>query len=373
MRLHVSDAATGCAVAQRYCVVPNAMSPASATVVAGEYVYCADRGGNTFGNNPKFSETPKIAVLLAGEQPRRLVTNLGLDTLAPPVAEGRRLYLAGADAVVCMERPEALGDKFSEYELAALQKEFFALEVGSKTESAEPVVLAPLDKLPAGMPVVPLLIGDWPIPWDKSTAPMFAGFPWQLNGAWPLPDQPVEPQAPVLGAKVGGVAVRAVPFEGFALGKKILERTMLNYYQAVDTFALNTTNLFTGTRPARGLFTALFDNRRAWTLMVDVPKETRLWLAGREVKDREFVRLAPGYYPFLLECRVTAETGAQPIGVNFHEYPAAADWARAHYSPVTESARWLDRIRQNEPLLRAIAGSGPQGAYAQKALEAIQR
>jgi len=369
MRLHVSDAATGCAVAQRYCVVPNAMHPARATVVAGDYVFCADRGGKTFGNNPKFPETPQIAVLLAGEQPRRLATNPGLNTLAPPVAAGRRLYLAGDGQVVCIERPEALGDKFSEHELAALAKEYFPLEIGAKAEGVEAITLAPLAQLPAGVPVVPLLVGDRTIPWDKSTAPLHVGFPCQLNGAWPLPDQPVEPQLPALGATIAGVAVRAVPAEGIATGKKILERTMLNYFQGVDTFALNTTNLFTGTRPARGLFGAVLDNRRTWTLRAELPADTRLWLASREVKTGDYVRLAPGYYSFVYECRVTAETAA-PLGVSLREYPCVQDWAKAHYSPATEPARRRERIRENETFLRQIAGSG--GKYAEEALAELK-
>jgi hypothetical protein len=389
MRFHVSDAATGCGVAQLYCILPNGMRPANSTIVAGEFVYCADRGGKTFGNYATFPETPRIAVLQAGEVPRRLVTNPGLDTLSHPVADGRRLYLAGAGQIVCLERPEALGDKFSEFELAALKEEFFNLEIGAPTETAAATVIAPLAKLPAGArtPVVPMLIGTRAIPWDKSTAPMFAGFPWQMFGAWPLPDQTLEnPYGAISGvqdkivvegaqAKLGDVTAPFRPLapEMFTPGKTLLEYSMLNYIQAAATYALNTTNLFAGARPARGLFASVLDNRRAWTLKADVSKEARLWLNGTEVKHGDYVEIQPGYYAFLMEVRVTAETGAAPIGTALHEFPTYMDWAQTKYNPVIEPQQRLERIRQNEAMLRAIAASGPAGAYAKEALEAREK
>jgi outer membrane protein assembly factor BamB len=389
MRFHVSDAATGCAVAQLYCVLPNGMRPANSTIVAGDFVYCADRGGKTFGNYPAFPETPRIAVLQACEVPRRLATNPGLDTLSHPVADGRRIYLAGADQVVCIERPAELGDKFSEFELAALKEEFFTLEIGAApTERATATVIAPLAKLPAGArtPVVPMLIGTRAIPWDKSKAPMFEGFPWQMLGAWPLPDQPLDdPYAAISGgmdrivvegaqAKVGDASVpfRPLTAELFAVGKSVLEYSMLNYIQAAATYALNTTNLFTGARPARGLFASVLDNRRAWTLKADVPQEARLWLNGQSVKHGDYVQIQPGYYAFLMEVRVTAETGAAPIGTALREFPTYMDWAQTQYNPVIEPQQRLERIRRNQTLLRAIAASGPSGAYAQESLDALE-
>jgi outer membrane protein assembly factor BamB/putative hemolysin len=389
MRFHVADAATGCAVAQLYCVLPNGMHPANSTVVAGDYVYCAERGGKTFGNYAAFPETPRIVVLQAGDQPRRLATNPGLETLAHPVADGRRLYLAGAGQVVCLERPAALGDKFSEFELAALKEEYFAQEIGAApVEKATATVIAPLAKLPAGArtPVVPMLIGTRPIPWDKSKAPMFAGFPWQMLGAWPLPDQPLDdPFAALSGvqdrivvegaqAKLGDATVSFRPLapEMFAVGKSLLEYSMLNYIQAAGTYALDPAKLFTGTRPARGLFASVLDNRRAWTLKAEVPKEARLWLNGQPVKQDDYIQLQPGYYAFLLEVRVTAETGPAPIGTALHEFPVYLDWAKTQYNPVIEPQQRRERIRQNEPLLRAIAASGPAGAYAQEALDMLK-
>lgn len=387
MRLHVSDAATGCALSQRYCVMPNGMHPASSTVIAGDFVYCGERGGKTFGNYSQFPETPRIAVLRAGEEAGRVTTNPGLATLAPPVADGRRLYLAGADEAVCIERPEALGDAFSEYELEALEKGFFAQEIGVKPVTAEAVVIAPLAVPPAGasVPVVPFLVGELGIPWDKSKSPSYVGFPWAMVGAWPLPDAaPADPYAAIEGltgrivaegcvVKVGEqtAAFRPVPPEALVPGKKILERTMLNYIQGADTFALSPAVLFGEARPARGLFAALLDNRRSWTLMCEMPKDVRVWLAGREIKPNEHLRLEPGYYPFLLECRVTAETGNEPIGIEFREYPLLADWPTVRYNPTTEMARWRERVKRNEGLLRAVAASGPKGAYAKEALIAI--
>jgi hypothetical protein len=116
----------------------------------------------------------------------------------------------------------------------------------------------------------------------------------------------------------------------------------------------------------------VLDNRRAWTLKADVPKEARLWLNGQPVKQGDYVQLQPGYYAFLLEVRVTAETGPAPIGTALHEFPTYLDWAKTQYNPVLEPRQRLERIRQNQTLLRAIAASGPAGAYAQEALDAQQ-
>jgi outer membrane protein assembly factor BamB len=387
MRVHASDAATGCAVSQRHCVMPNGMNPALSTIVAGDLMYCGDRGGKTFGNYPTFPETPRIFVMQAGEEPRRLATNPNLHTRSHPVCEGRRLYLAGEGEVVCIERPEPLGDRFSEYELAALQKEFYALEIGVKPETAEAVAIAPLDRLPEGTraPVVPLFVGSQTIPWDKSSAPLCEGFPWQLVGAWPLPDAANDDVYAAMTGNAGKVvgegcqvkagdqtvAFRAVPPAGLTARKRTLECATMNYLNAVDTFALNTTNLFAVALPARGLFAAVLDNRRDWTLACDIPANARVWLGGHEIKAGEHLRLASGLYPFLIECRVDAETVKQPIGVRFYEYPPLKDWPKVRYNPAKEMARWLDRVRANEALLRAIAASGPTGAYAQEALDAL--
>ena len=387
MRVQASDAATGCAVSQRYCVVPNAMHPANSTVVAGDLVLCADRGISSFGSLPAFGDSPKIAVLQATDDLRRLATNPGLKTRSHPVCVGRRIYLAGAEEVVCIERPESLGDKFSEYELAALEKEFFAYEVGPKpAEAVEPIALAPLETLPTGAqtPVTPLLIGDWNIPWDKSKAPTYVGFPWRLCGAWPLPDQPLDdPYAAITGlaGKVVGekcqvkVGDKTVPFrpladEMLALGKKVLDRSAMNYFQGVDTFALDPKALFGESAPTRGLFASVLDNRRTYTLLVDAPEGVRVWLAGKEVRNGQYVRMTPGYYPLLMDCRVTAETKA-PLAVVLREYPCSDTWAKVQYSPATEPQRRLERIKRNEALLRAIAAGGPKGAYAQDALKTL--
>ena len=288
---------------------------------------------------------------------------------------------------VPFERPEALGDKFSEYELAAIKQEFYTMEVGVPSTATTAMVIAPLASLPAGLrsPVIPMLIGTRPIPWDKSKLPMYEGFPWQMLGAWPLPDQAIaDPAAVITGtqnhivvegatAKIGETSVpfKPLPPEMFAVGKTLLEQSMLNFIQATATYALDPAKLFTGPRPARGLFASVLDNRRAWTLKADVPSQARLWLNGKEIKHGQFVQLQPGYYAYLLEIRVAADTAA-PIGTALHEFPTYLDWATTQYNPVIEPVQRLDRIRQNQAMLRRIAASGPAGAYAQEALDTLK-
>jgi hypothetical protein len=158
----------------------------------------------------------------------------------------------------------------------------------------------------------------------------------------------------------------------FAVGKSVLEQSMMNSIQATATYALDPAKLFPDKRPARGLFAAVLDNRRAWTLKAEVPKDVRLWLGGIEVKHDAFVQLQPGYYSFLVEVRVNAETGVAPIGTALHEFPTYLDWGKTQYNPVIEPRQRLERIQQNKVFLERIAGSGPAGAYAQEALNNLK-
>ena len=171
-RLNTYDAATGCSVAQRYGLIMNGMRPAAATVMAGGYIFMADEGSDIGGHFVGFPKgVPMIAVTTAEEQPRRIAESRGLASRAAPVFAGRRMYLAGSDQVVCIERPEALGDKLSEYELAALEKGFFTREIGLlQGESGEFRVSPPAGFAVAeGVPVVKMESGRTPDQW------MFAG------------------------------------------------------------------------------------------------------------------------------------------------------------------------------------------------------
>jgi hypothetical protein len=110
---------------------------------------------------------------------------------------------------------------------------------------------------------------------------------------------------------------------------------------------------------ARGLFYGVWENRRTVIVELDCPKGTRLWLSGREVLDGETIRLAPGLYPLLFEVRADVPAPAMPA------FRAVSDQA-------ADLAAWQRRVRANESLLRLIAGSGPQGAYAKEALAAVE-
>jgi hypothetical protein len=160
MRLHVFDAATGCAASQRYALQLNATHPVTGTVIAGGLVFCGDEGGCGIGDYPNFPQTPAYAIVTAEEQPRRVTRDQpGLASLSPPTFAGEYMYLAGEDQVVCVGRPPELGDRYSDYELEALRKTFFTLEVANKPGPAnEGKVLRfgpPADLTPGkGVPVV---------------------------------------------------------------------------------------------------------------------------------------------------------------------------------------------------------------------------
>lgn len=172
MRLQTYDAATGCAVAQRYALLMNGMRPASSAVVAGGYAFLADEGCTMPYNYINFPQgIPMIAIVTAEDQPRRASESRGLASLAPPVFDGRRMYMAGSDEVVCIERPEALGDKFSDYELAVLKTVFFTREIGEEPGTWTEMAIEPHAFIEIGkdVPVVRLKGSMTVSPW------LFAG------------------------------------------------------------------------------------------------------------------------------------------------------------------------------------------------------
>jgi hypothetical protein len=203
------------------------------------------------------------------------------------------------------------------------------------------------------------------------------GVPPLLLGAWPLPAEGRDDPGAAVAALPGGVAgegsavaldgvkaeFRAVPAEVVVRGSGPADRHTFNVAQPAAGYGLDLKALFGDTLPARGLFFVVLESRRTVTVEISCPSHIRCWLSGREVRDAETVRLAPGLYPFLLECRATAETTGKPAALTFDE---VAD-------PELAAERWLARVRRNEALLQAIASSGPAGAYAREALEAIRR
>jgi hypothetical protein len=327
MRLNVYDAQTGCAYAQRFCIQVNAMRPVTSTVLAGGYIFGGDEGGRKAYDCPAFpSGTPMIAVVTAEEQPRRLASSPALATLAPPVFDGRRMYLAGSQQVVCIERPEALGDKFSECELDALKEGFFAREIGYRPETnREAVVPFPLDRMPAGMrtAIVPFAL---------------RGFGCRLLGAWPLKDQTMDhPYAAIAGTagkvieegnkiSAGGESVefRAIPDETL-VGMGGAGSYELNLPSSVSAIGISPAALFKAPAPApaKGYLYVTLASRRTATLAMEFPDNLRCWLSGTEVKNGQYVRFTPGLYPFLVECRVTPENAKKPICPVFREFPVA--------------------------------------------------
>jgi hypothetical protein len=540
-RLNTYDAGTGCAVAQRYGLIMNGMRPAAATVMAGGYLFIADEGSDIGGHFVGFPKgVPTIAITTAEEQPRRIAESRGLASRAAPVFAGRRMYLAGSDQVVCIERPEALGDKFSEYELAALKTGFFTREIGPTPGEAGELKLTPPAGFAAaeGVPVVKLESGRTPNQWmfagpfhvdehadvmgaaarptvgqtvnytatngqpatvtwrvldpksstrDPKTArakfdgtrhiimadyaealgnprvagginfatasgrkyfttcygytvldvpkagtyraevyagriknqdvylageriehetvvhleagryPLLArvalaacggwepiewavqfrellaggppprpqpaapgplspfvvgaGLPVTLLGKWPVPEGPVD-TSPNL------QDFRPVPAEAIVPGKGSADRESYNVPQPVAGYGLSPKALFGEDKTARGLFYTVLDNRRSLIVELESPKQTRLWLSGREIFDGETVRLAPGLYPLLFEVRADA------VG-------AVAPQFRHVTDREADTAAWLARVRKNEAMLKAIAASGPAGKYAQEALDML--
>jgi hypothetical protein len=186
-------------------------------------------------------------------------------------------------------------------------------------------------------PVTPFVVG--------------AGLPVNLVGRWPLPDGPVE-KAPDLSQ------FKPVPADAFVTGKAAMDCESYNVPQSVASYGLSPKVLFGDDKAGRGLFYAVWDNRRSVIVELECPKGARFWLSGREVFEGETIRLAPGLYPLLFEVRADVPAPAMPA------FRAVSDKA-------ADLAAWQRRVRANEALLRLIAGSGPQGAYAKAALDAL--
>jgi hypothetical protein len=204
--------------------------------------------------------------------------------------------------------------------------QFRELLTGGAPPSPQPTAIGP---------VTPFVVG--------------AGLPVNLVGRWPLPDGPVE-KAPDLSQ------FKPVPADAFVAGKAAVDRESYNVPQPVGSYGLSPKVLFGDDKAGRGLFYAVWDNRRSVIVELECPKGARLWLSGREVLDGETIRLAPGLYPLLFEVRADVPAPAMP------GFRAVSDKA-------ADLAAWQRRVRANESLLRLIADSGPQGAYAQAALD----
>jgi hypothetical protein len=197
--------------------------------------------------------------------------------------------------------------------------------------------------------------GAPPQPQPTATGPVTpfvtgAGLPVRLLGQWPLPAGPVSTTPDLK-------AFKPVPAEAFVGGKGAVDRDSFNVPQPIGSYGVDP-KLMLGDDPnARGLFYAVWENRRPVIVELDCPKGARFWLSGREVFDGETVRLAPGLYPMLFEVRADVPSPALP-------------YLRTVSDQAEDLAAWQRRVRKHEAILRLIAGSGPQGAYAKEALAA---
>jgi hypothetical protein len=235
---------------------------------------------------------------------------------------------------------------------------FRLLPSGPPEASPQPLSADAAAKL--RMPVSPLLLGE--------------AVPHAMLGAWPLEGKAAEELAKAVLARGGvvaeGEAIEAggakavfqpVPASALAAGKGVRDRTLFNAPQMLPTWLLPGKALLGEKAGACGLFVAVLDNRRDLTVEFICPAGLRCWLGGREVRDAEVVRLAPGWHPMMI--LATAEAVKTPVAVAWRE---VAD-------PAMAKERWLARVRRNEALLKMIAASGPKGAYARQALDAAAR
>lgn len=322
MRLHVFDTVTGCASAQRYALQLNSTHPVTATIAAGGLIYCADEGGRSIGDYPDFPQTARIAIVTAEEQPRRVTRDQsGLATMSPPVFDGNRMYLAGDDQVVCVGRPDALGDRYSEYELDALRETFFALEIGDwpgprnggKPLRVEP---PPIAKPGRNVPVVTIESGKNVDRW------LFAG-PFSVNpktdvfadGGGAGAARPEEGMTVAYTTAAG--AQESVPF--VPLDRKfILDRSRALVYgdirlegapelaTANGRKMMTTCYLYTVLdSPAAGCYRFDFLTRQM--------RDLDIFLAGRRIAGGSLVELKQGQYPVMVRAAIGTVQSHEPL------------------------------------------------------------
>lgn len=227
------------------------------------------------------------------------------------------------------------------------------------------------EPLPSGLrvPVSPLRLGT---------------LPPRMIGAWPLAldgkGNPYETMTGVRGALIPAGAqaamggrtrtFRPLPAGAIASAGTGRETDTLHFnldisgnwhYGAGERLGLSERVLFGDTAPAGGLFFAVLVNPRSLHVEARFEQHVRCWLSGREVRAYEVVRLKPGLYPFLIEYRMKKRHNRPVSPIVFVPVPDRV--ARADY--------WVKHMDRNADILRRIAGSGPNGAYAKEALDAL--
>ena len=333
MRLNTYDAATGCAVAQRYGLLMNAMRPVSSTVLAGRYLFLADEGSVIGGHYDGFATgVPMIAVTTAEDQPRRIAESRGLATLAPPTFAGRRMYLAGSDQVVCIERPGPLGDKLSECELAALKACFFTREIGLPPTETVELAVSPLADFAAGkdVPVAKLESGKTPNRW------LYAG-PFFVDEKTDV----FREQGGAGAARPGaGLKVAYTDTDGKPAVAVFASLDAQHVIDAKYAQALRNPRLEGGVNFATASGRKYNTTSYAYTVLdVDRPrayrveihhgrvKNTDVYLAGQRLKDQAVVQLSPGRFPLMIRAAIATCGNWEPIevAVQFRELLANKD------------------------------------------------
>jgi outer membrane protein assembly factor BamB len=343
MRLHTWDAATGCAVSQRYGVQLNATHPVTSTVIAGGMIFCADEGGFGKGDYPGFPQEPSIVILTAEEQPRRVTRHQpGLATMSPPTFQGECMYLAGEDQVVCVGRPKERGERFTEHELAALRQTFFALEVGEPpatgADQAQPIAPLADAGLAKGAPVVRLVGGKCPDRW------LYAG-PFLVSentdvfkdagGAGALHPEPGQTMRYTKADGTAGEVAFVMLDDIKAPDKKPQEKKLID---AAYAKILGNPSLEGGINLATASGRQYFTTSYACTVVeVTQPGRYRvemhagriqsadLFLGGRRVEPDTTVELSAGRYPLMLRAAIGICGNWEPIqwAVVFIALPAA--------------------------------------------------
>jgi hypothetical protein len=344
MRLQTYDAATGCAVAQRYALLMNGMRPASSAVVAGGYAFLPDEGCTMPYNYINFPQgIPMIAIVTAEDQPRRISESRGLASLAPPTFAGRRMYMAGSDEVVCIERPEALGDKFSDHELAVLKTVFFTREIGKEPNADTEMTIEPPAFLKVGndVPVVALKPSSTPSPW------IFAG-PFFVDKATDVFQDrggagAIQPEA---GMTVSYTTTNGNHGEatfvllddkdaasgglGDSTRKKIIDRGYAGALRNAKLEGAINCATATGRKYNTTCYAyTVLEVGEACTYKIEVLgaklRSYDLYMAGKPVQNDSVVRLKPGRYPFMARVAIAScgDWEQLEFGVHFRPMPKA--------------------------------------------------
>lgn len=347
----VMDAQFGTTVAKHKPALRDAFNPAG-MALAGPWLMLFDRGGAALGLK---DETPKMAIVAAGDLPKALYDQGWLRTSSIPVFVGNRIFVQGEGAAWCLGITDDAGRTYQEEVLAG---RIIHVEL-RKPDPAPVSEIAPAKQV--------TLSPETPV--DRLTR-SFTPRNWLFSG--PLPktgtDAPLAPlgdQTVQVGQKIslGGVDSTFKPLgpellvpsggskELFQGARGFIPLFAINFFRAVD-FREDTC----------AYYISLLEVARTTTYRLDLKsKGARAWLAETPVEHEQIMRLKPGIYPFV----VRLDTPRIPP-LNRDKFRLMPRFYQV-IDPQEVADRWIAKVRFRKDWLERFQKTLPDTPLARRA------